>query len=193
MSRNKARMIADGLSRLRLGLAPVLLGLAWLQFRDLYFWTLLFALSTDAADGFIARRSGQACSEGAQLDSRADFGIILSVSIGIGLLFPEVVRRHRALLISLVGVHLVTYALGALRWGRLPCYHTWGTKATAVLLASTVLLVFWVDQIEWVFYPAVIVAFLSYVDEIFITFTLQRWESDVPSWWHAKRRLLSVP
>jgi CDP-diacylglycerol--glycerol-3-phosphate 3-phosphatidyltransferase len=176
------------LSLLRLGLAPVLLGLAWFQFRTVYFWTLLFALSTDAADGYIARRSGQACSQGAQLDSRADLAIILSVPVGIWLLFPEFVRRHEGLVIALVGLHLCTYALGLVKWRRLPSYHTWGTKVAAVLLAGTVLLLFWVDQIEWLLYPAVLVAVLSYVDEILITFTLRRWESDVPTWWHARSR-----
>jgi phosphatidylglycerophosphate synthase len=191
VSGNKARKIANSLSLLRLGLAPVLLGLAWFQFRYVYFWTLLFALSTDGADGYIARRSGQACPRGAQLDSRADIAIILSVPLGVWLLFPEFVRRHQGVVISLVGVHLLTYAIGLLRWRRLPSYHTWGTKVAAVLLATTVLLLFWVDQIEWLLYPAVIVAFVSYVDEIFITFRLRRWETDVPTSWHAKSRVLS--
>jgi phosphatidylglycerophosphate synthase len=191
VSGNTARKVADGLSLLRLGLAPVLLGLAWFQFRYVYFWTLLFALSTDAADGPIVRRWGQASSRGAQLDSRADFAIILSVPPGIWLLFPDVMRRHKTIVISLVGIHLLTHALGLLRWRRLPSYHTWGTKVTAVLLSTTVLLLFWVERVEWLFYPAVVVAILSYVDEIFITFTLRRWENDVPSWWHAKKRVLA--
>jgi CDP-diacylglycerol--glycerol-3-phosphate 3-phosphatidyltransferase len=188
VSGNTARNIANALSLLRLGLAPVLLGLAWFQFRSVYFWTLLFALSTDAADGYIARRSGQASSKGAQLDSRADLAIILTVPVGVWLLFPEFVRRHAGVVLALVGVHLLTYALGLLKWRRLPSYHTWGTKVAAVLLATTVLLLFWVDQIEWLLYPAVFVAFLSYIDEIFITLTLRRWESDVPTWWHAKSK-----
>jgi phosphatidylglycerophosphate synthase len=186
-----ARRVADSLTRLRLGLAPVLLALAWFQFRYVYFWMLLFALSTDAADGYVVRRWGQASSNGARLDSRADFAIILSVPLGIWLLFPDVMRRHATLVISLVGVHLLTHTLGLLKWRRLPSYHTWGTKVTAVLLSATVLLLFWADGIEWLLYPAVIVAFLSYIDEIFITFTLQRWESDVPTWWHAKKRMLA--
>jgi CDP-diacylglycerol--glycerol-3-phosphate 3-phosphatidyltransferase len=190
VSGSRAGTIANGLSRLRLVLAPVLLGLAWFQFRDVYFWTLLFALSTDAADGYIARRWGQVSPRGAQIDSRADLAIILSVPFGLWLLFPDLMRRHAGVVISLVGVHLLTHALGVLKWRRLTSYHTWGTKAAAVLLAATVLLLFWVDQIEWVLYPAVIVAALSYVDEILITFTLRQWQSDVPTWWHAKRRML---
>ena len=56
MAAHTARNIANGLSLLRLALTPVLLVLAWLQFRYTYFWTLLFAFATDAVDGSIARR-----------------------------------------------------------------------------------------------------------------------------------------
>jgi phosphatidylglycerophosphate synthase len=186
-----ARNVADGLSWLRLALTPVLLTLAVLQFRSAYFWTLLFAFVTDAADGFIVRRYGTPTPQGAQLDTRADVAIIVSVPVGVWLLFPEFIRQHQALVLLLIGVHLLTHALGLLKWRRLPSYHTWGTKVAAVLLSSTVLLLFWVDRIDWLLYVAVAVALASYADEIVITFTLRRWESDVPTWWHAKRRALA--
>jgi CDP-diacylglycerol--glycerol-3-phosphate 3-phosphatidyltransferase len=188
VSGNTARKIANGLSYLRLGSTPVLLGLAWFQWSKVYFWLLLLALATDAVDGRIARRFGQASAEGAQLDSRADLAVILSVPVGVWMLFPEFVRRHDALVTAIVAVHVLTYAVGLVKWQRLPSYHTWGTKAAAVLLGATVLLLFWVERIEWLLYPAAAVAFCSYIDEIFITLTLRQWESDVPSWWHAKRR-----
>jgi len=189
VSGNTGRKIANGLSQLRLGLTPVLLGLAWFQFRTAYFWTLLFALSTDAVDGRVARGFGQASPEGAYLDSRADLAIIVSVPAGVWLLFPEAVRKHQALVMSVIAAHLLTYVVALLKWHRLPSYHTWGTKVTAVLLGTTVLLLFWTERIEWLLYPAAAVALASCIDEIFITLTLARWESDVSSWWHARRRI----
>jgi phosphatidylglycerophosphate synthase len=188
-SRHTGRRVANALSWLRLALTPGLLALAWLQFRYAYFWTLLFALATDAIDGPIVRRYAAPTAEGARLDSRADLAIIVTVPIGVWLLFPEAIRRHQRLVASVIAAHLLTYAAALVKWRRLPSYHTWGTKVTAVLLGSTVLLLFWIERIEWVFYPAATVAFVSCIDEILITMTLRHWESDVSSWWHARRRL----
>jgi len=192
VSANTARRIANGLSQLRLALTPALLVMAWFQLRGAYFWTLLFALATDAVDGRIARRFGQASAEGAQLDSRADLAIMVTVPFGVWLLFPDAVRRHQRLVIAVVGIHLLTYAVGLVKWQRIPSYHTWGTKTTAVLLSTTVLLLFWVERIEWLLYPAAIVAVCSCIDEILVTLTLGRWETDVPSCWHARRRMLAT-
>jgi phosphatidylglycerophosphate synthase len=167
----------------------VLLGLAWSQRHEAYFWTLLAALGTDAIDGPIVRRYAQATPAGARLDSRADLAIILTVPIGVWLLFPEALRRHQLLVGAVIAAHLLTYAAALLKWRRLPSYHTWGTKATAVLLGATVLLLFRLDRIEWLLYPAALVAFLSCIDELLIALTLPRWESDVASCWHARRRV----
>jgi phosphatidylglycerophosphate synthase len=182
--------LANALTYLRLGSTPFLLAAAWFQFPFVYFCILLLALLTDAIDGRVARRFGNASAEGARLDSLADLAVVASVPVGLWLLFPEILLRHRAVAVSVVAAHLLTYAVGFIKWQRLPSYHTWGTKVTAVLLGTTALLFFWVDRIEWVLYPAATVAFLSYIDEILITLTLTQWESDVPSWWHARRRMV---
>jgi phosphatidylglycerophosphate synthase len=172
-------------------MTPALLALAWSQRRDAYFWTLIVALGTDAVDGPIVRHYGQPTAAGARLDSRADLAIIVTVPIGVWLLFPDALHRHQGLVAAVIGAHLVTYAAALLKWRRIPSYHTWGTKITAVLLASTVLLLFRLDRIEWLLYPAAVVAFVSCIDEVLITLTLPRWESDVASCWHARRRVVS--
>lgn len=189
MSPQNARRLADALSWFRLATTPVLLALALSQRRDAYFWTLIVALGTDAIDGPIVRRYAQSTAAGARLDSRADLAIILTVPIGVWLLFPDALRRHQVLVGAVIGAHLLTYATALLKWRRIPSYHTWGTKITAVLLGSTVLLLFRLDRIEWLLYPAAVVALVSCIDEVLITLMLPRWESDVASCWHARRRM----
>lgn len=190
MSPHLARRLADALSWFRFAMTPVLLALAWSQRRDAYFWMLLVALGTDAIDGPIVRRYAQATAAGARLDSRADLAIIMTVPVGVWLLFPDALRRHQVLVAAVIAAHVLTYAAALLKWRRLPSYHTWGTKVTAVLLGSTVLLLFRLDRIEWLLYPAAVVAFVSCIDEVLITLTLRRWESDVASCWHARRRIV---
>lgn len=177
------------LSLLRLCLVPVLLALAWLRAPQAYFWTLLLALGTDAVDGVLARRLGQASPLGARLDSRADLALFLTVPAGIWLLFPEVVRRHAAVLAALIGAYLLADLIGYVRFRRLTSYHTRGAKVAAVLLGVTVLALFWIERwIAWLLYPSAALAVLAYLEEIAITLTLPGWEADVPSWWHARRR-----
>ena len=48
--------IADWFSFYRIAAVPLLLLLLWMQERELFSWFLLISYSTDAIDGFIARK-----------------------------------------------------------------------------------------------------------------------------------------
>ena len=117
------------LSVLRLCLVPVLLALGWFQFAQAYFWTLLFALGTDVADGYLARRWGQVSLRGARLDSRADRALFLSMPVGVSLLFPHLARHRALLVILLIGAYLVADIIEFFRGGGLT-----GQPAAQVLI-----------------------------------------------------------
>ena len=48
--------IADWFSFYRIAVAPLLLTLLWLNERELFTWLLLISYSTDAIDGYLARK-----------------------------------------------------------------------------------------------------------------------------------------
>ncbi|MDC1144981.1 CDP-alcohol phosphatidyltransferase family protein, partial [Porticoccaceae bacterium] len=61
--------IPNILSFLRLGLVPVLIGLALVQAGQLFLWVLAVSLLSDVLDGFLARKLNQVSELGAKLDS----------------------------------------------------------------------------------------------------------------------------
>src|SRR6266404_2852992 len=86
--------IANGLSVLRIGLAPLLLVLASHGAAHAFTTCLALALLTDIADGKIARWLAQTSPLGARLDSWGDLLLYLSLPVCGVLLRPEFVRAE---------------------------------------------------------------------------------------------------
>jgi phosphatidylglycerophosphate synthase len=179
--------LPDLLTLLRLLSVPVLLLLAWLQLQMPYFWLLLFALGTDAVDGYLARRLRVSSPLGARLDSYADLSLFLSTLLSLVWLFPEFMAKHAWLVAGVLSSYLLADLLGYLKFRRLTSYHTRGAKLSAVLLGATVLGLFWLPRIEWLLYPAAAISIAAYLEEMAITLTLPAWRADVPSWPAARR------
>jgi len=100
---------ADRLSAARLGIAAVLWPLALAGQGRVVAAGLVLAGLTDALDGFVARRLGQASVRGARLDAIADTALLVSAAAWIGILHPDVVRDDGALLFAVA----MLYALSA--------------------------------------------------------------------------------
>ena len=176
--------LPNWLSGLRLALAPVLVGLAWLGLTDIFLAVLIVAFATDAADGFLARRLEVASEAGAKLDSRADLATWGVLPLSVWLLMPDFVAAELGWIALLVATLIATLCAGFLRWGRMPSYHTWGAKASAILLAASLIAVLAGAPI-WPIRLAAVLAFLSMIEELAITAILPRWQTDIPSVWHA--------
>ena len=72
--------IADWFSFYRVLAAPFLVLLLWLDERQLFAWFLLISYSTDAIDGYLARKLKITSPRGSQLDS---FGDQITLIIGL--------------------------------------------------------------------------------------------------------------
>jgi len=182
--------MASVLSILRLALVPALLVLAAGGRQAAYSAVLAIAFATDVADGYLARRLGQASVLGARLDSAADLALFLSIPPALALLFPEWWRGHRAVTLAVLALALGSDALAFLRLRRLPSYHTWAWKLAGSLLAVYVVALLLGRASDWLFFAAVGAATLAALEEIVITFTLRQWQRDVKSLWHVRRSIL---
>jgi Phosphatidylglycerophosphate synthase len=69
------------LSCLRLGMIPVLLGIAWNGHPQLFLVLLVASLLTDLLDGFLARKLNQVSELGARLDRWADVITYFAIAI----------------------------------------------------------------------------------------------------------------
>ena len=178
--------VANLLCYLRLASMPALLVLAALDFGTAFLWLLAAACATDAIDGPLARFLGQESARGARLDSLADRALMITVPLGVALLWPEVLRREALWFAFLAFALVVPRAQAFIKFRQLPSYHTWLAKGLAVYMSGAVLLLLAWDW-PWPFRVGAIVALLEAIEEIAITCTLNRGRADIPTWWHLRR------
>ena len=178
--------IPNLLSGFRLIAAPLMLYLSWMGCRITFLALLVLALLSDAIDGFIARRLNINSDIGAKLDSWGDLATYLTVPICIWWLWPEIVKQEALFVIIVLGAYIVPLIAGFARFRKLPSYHTWGAKISAVLMSIAVFTLLMTD-ISLPFRCAALVQALVACEEVAITLKLPELKSNVRSVWHVKQ------
>jgi CDP-diacylglycerol--glycerol-3-phosphate 3-phosphatidyltransferase len=184
--------IPNALSGFRLLAAPVMLYLAWIGKPFSFLVLLAISLSTDAVDGYLARRLSWQSELGAKLDSWGDFATYVTVPLGAWWLWPDVLRREAIFVWIAIAAYIVPLVVGFAKFRRLTSYHTWAAKVSAVVMGISALLLFLTD-IAWPFRVAAVFQALEALEEIAITFTLPKRQSNIPSFWHARREITAAP
>jgi phosphatidylglycerophosphate synthase len=172
--------IPNALSMLRIGLAPVLVALAWYGANTAFACVYFFSLLTDIADGYIARRFGLTSELGARLDSWGDILTYLAVLPGLWWLQPRFVDEAAISITVVVCSYLVPIAAGFAKYRQLTSYHTRLATVAAYALGASLLLVF-ITGSAWPFRLAMAVIVISQIEEIAITLTLPVWRANIPS------------
>jgi CDP-diacylglycerol--glycerol-3-phosphate 3-phosphatidyltransferase len=175
------------LSALRLVSAPLLLLLAVAGQREAFLGLLALAFLTDAVDGVLARRLGQASRLGAQLDSWADVSIYAVTAISLWLLWPALLRAEWLAIAMVVASVALPALVGLLRFRRFTSYHTLLVKLAVVATVIGLFLML-LGLSVWPFRLAALLALLAALEEIAITLVLREERSDVVSLWHVLRR-----
>jgi len=184
--------IADWFSFYRVVAAPFLILLLWLDERQLFAWFLLISYSTDAIDGYLARKLKITSPRGSQLDS---FGDQITLIIGlIGLYFFET-KFIRTNLI-LIGIAFVPYIIQMIiayaKYGKATAFHTYLAKLSAVLQSVFILWSLFFSPEYSLFYIMIGIGLLETIEEITLIFIYNNWASDVKGIYWAyrdKRRL----
>ncbi|WP_223550364.1 CDP-alcohol phosphatidyltransferase family protein [Aestuariivivens sp. NBU2969] len=184
--------IADWFSFYRIVVAPVLLVLLWLDCRLVFTWLLLVSYSTDAIDGYLARKFNLTSPRGSQLDS---FGDQITLIIGlIGLFYFEtdfIITNLTLILIAFIP-YVVQMILAYLKYGKATAFHTYLAKISAVLQSLFILWSLFFRPESILFYTMIIVGVLETIEEITLIFMYKKWASDVKGIYWAlkdKRRL----
>ena len=177
-------ILPNALSALRILSVPALLALAYASVTGPFLALIGAALASDVLDGFLARRFGLASELGARLDSWADLTLYAALPACAYWLWPEVVRAQLPYVGLIALAYLAPIGVGWLKFGRMPCYHTWGAKATAAIMPVALVFLFVFDQ-PWLFHAATGLFLMVAVEEILITAVLLQWRPNVPTFLHA--------
>ena len=172
--------IPNMLSLLRLGLVPVLVGLALAGLGDVFLLILVISVISDVLDGYLARKLNQTSELGAKLDSWGDVLTYASMILGLYLIWPAIFAEQAAYLFAAMLSFTAPVALALRKFGAYPSYHTWGAKAAAVLIAPAyyVLILYAADDF---FRLVIMFHVLVAVEEMAITLMLKQQRTNVGS------------
>lgn len=173
---------------LRAALAPVLVALALFHPSGAAFAAcLVAALVSDYFDGVIARRLGIATAGLRRLDSAADTLFYVGAAFAAWHLQPAAIAARWAPILLLVALELFRYVLDLAKFRKEASYHMWSSKLWGLSLFAGFLslLAFRsdngsVDLMVWL-------GIAADIEGIAISLVLRRWQTDVPTLFHAIR------
>jgi len=184
--------IADWFSFYRIFAAPILLSLIWFDQKLIFTWFLLISYSTDAIDGFLARKLKITSPRGSQLDS---FGDQITLVIGlIGLFYFETnfIKNNLVLIIIAFIPYIIQMAVAYGKYGKATAFHTYLAKLSAMTQSAFILYSLFFSPEDNLFYVMIVVGLLETFEEITLIFMYDNWASDVKGIFWAykdKRRL----
>ena len=121
-----------------ISIARIVMALALISTKPLsvpFFSVYLACGISDILDGFVARRTGTLSKLGGKLDSAADLALVMVVAV---LLYPYVIPAVSVeIVVWIVGiaiVRLLSMSVVYLRYQTFAILHTFGNKATGLLL-----------------------------------------------------------
>lgn len=174
----------NGISLIRICLAPLLFYFALAQQSGWFFIVLTAAIFTDVLDGFLARKFNQITPLGSRLDSWGDFIIYSTMAICAWILWPDVIRREFPYFIVATLSFTLPVLVGFIKFHTIISYHTWSVKIAVALTVLGYILLF-TGLFDWPFRIAIMVCVYAAIEEITITLLSQQPLVDVRTVWQA--------
>jgi len=171
--------IADWFSFYRILAVPLLIALIWLGERELFTWFLLISYSTDAIDGFLARRLKITSARGSQLDSIGDQITLVMGLIGLLVFENEFMRANYVLILIAFVPYILQMILAFYKYGKATAFHTYLAKTSAVLQGVFILFCLFFAPVYWLFYLMIIIGVLETIEEITLIYMYDKWVDNV--------------
>lgn len=179
--------IADWFSFYRIAAAPVLILLIIAGQQEVFSWLLLVSFSTDAIDGFLARKLEISSPRGSQLDSMGDQ---ITLAVGISGLFVfefDFMMDHILLILIAFVPYFIQMLIAFRKYGKATAFHTYLAKASAMIQAAFILWLLFFGPVYWLFYTMIIVGVLETIEEITLIFMYDNWVAGVKGIYWARK------
>ena len=184
--------IADWFSFYRIFAAPFLSVLIWYDERLIFTWLLLISYSTDAIDGYLARKLNITSPRGSQLDSLGDQITLIVGLIGLYIFETDFIKTNLLLILIALTPYFAQMLLAYSKYGKATAFHTYLAKLSAVLQGVFILWSLFFAPEYSLFYIMIGIGLLETFEEITLIFMYDNWASDVKGIYWAfrdKRRL----
>ena len=184
--------IADWFSFYRILAAPFLFALIWYDQRLIFSWLLLVSYSTDAIDGFLARKLKITSPRGSQLDSFGDQITLIVGLVGLYYFETDFIKTNLVLIGVVFTPYIIQMIIAYSKYGKATAFHTYLAKFSAVVQSAFILWSLFYSPEYSLFYIMIGIGLLETFEEITLIFMYDNWVSDVKSMFWAykdKRRL----
>ena len=184
--------IADWFSFYRIFAAPFLLLLIWLDLQLFFTWLLLISYSTDAIDGYLARKLKITSPRGSQLDSFGDQVTLIVGLIGLFYFETNFIKTNLVLILIAFIPYILQMGIAYFKYGKATAFHTYLAKLSAMLQSLFILWSLFFNPEYVLFCIMIIIGLLETFEEITLIFMYDNWASDVKGIYWAmrdKRRL----
>ena len=179
--------IADWFSFYRIFAAPFLLGLIWFDERLIFAILLLISYSTDAIDGYLARKLEITSPRGSQLDSFGDQVTLIVGLIGLFIFEKEFIKTNIILILVAFVPYIIQMILAYAKYGKATAFHTYLAKLSAILQSIFILWALFFSPNYTLFYIMIIIGLLETFEEVTLIFMYEVWASDVKGIYWAMR------
>jgi CDP-diacylglycerol--glycerol-3-phosphate 3-phosphatidyltransferase len=181
--------IADWFSFYRIAAAPVLLLLAIFDLREIFSWMLLLSFSTDAIDGYLARKLKISSARGSQLDSMGDQLTLVMGVVGLFVFEPEFMQSKLQLLLIVFIPYFAQMIIAFVKYGKATAFHTYFAKLSAIIQGVFILWALFFEPVLWLFYSVLVIGVLETIEEITLIIMHDTWTKDVKGiYWALRNR-----
>ena len=171
--------IADWFSFYRVVAAPFLVLLLWLDERQIFVWFLLISYSTDAIDGYLARKLRITSPRGSQLDSFGDQITLVIGLIGLLVFENEFIKQNIVLICIAFVPYLIQMIIAYFKYGKATAFHTYFAKLSAIIQSMFILYSLFFAPNYTLFYIMIVFGLLETFEEIALIYMYDNWASDV--------------
>lgn len=187
--------IADWFSFYRILAAPLLIALIWFDERLIFTWFLLVSYSTDAIDGFLARKLKITSPRGSQLDSFGDQITLIIGLVGLYVFESHFIKTNLTLILIALTPYMVQMFIAYYKYGKATAFHTYLAKLSAVMQSVFILSSLFFSPNYTLFYIMIIIGLIETIEEIALIFMYDVWAADVKGIYWAfkdKRRFKKI-
>ncbi len=171
------------LSMSRIIFLPVLIYLVLIEERFMFLWGYLILGSTDAFDGYLARKFKSVSEFGKTIDSFADVFFYIGTAWFIYRLYPDYLMPNWNLLMGFFGLFALSFLISSILYKVPIMMHTSLLRYGAVLIYILVIMSYFFDTTLFVGF-ILFYYLIAFTEEIFIFILHPGFDRDAKSIWH---------
>lgn len=172
--------VPNALSFSRIVFLPLLIAFAWFEWRLAFTVGYILVGSTDAFDGYIARKFNQVSEFGKTIDSLADVLFYLASAWFLHRLYPQYLEPNQRLLFVFFSIFALSFIVSAIRLGVPVMMHTSILRYNAVLVYALIFFSFFFNTTLFVAL-ILIIYIIGFMEEILIFLIYGDVDRDTPS------------